>query len=81
LYNASIYRDENGEIIGVFAAARDITERKKAEEALKKVHDNFSTSLIFIFPSGLSSDSYKYFKNAEICLFHHLSLYLLAKLN
>ena len=40
LYNASVYRDENGEVIGVFAAARDITESKKAQEALKKVHDN-----------------------------------------
>jgi PAS domain S-box-containing protein len=35
LYNASVYRDESGEVIGVFAAARDITERKKAEEILK----------------------------------------------
>ncbi|HWR25397.1 MAG TPA: PAS domain S-box protein [Methanosarcina sp.] len=35
LYNASVYRDEAGKIIGVFAAARDITERKKAEELLK----------------------------------------------
>jgi PAS domain S-box-containing protein len=35
LYNASIYMDEFGEVIGVFAAARDITERKKAEELLK----------------------------------------------
>src|SRR5665647_1384725 len=40
LYNASVYRGENGEVIGVFAAARDITERQKAEEALKKAHDN-----------------------------------------
>jgi PAS domain S-box-containing protein len=40
LYNASIYRSENGEIIGVFAAARDITERKKSEEALKKAYEN-----------------------------------------
>ncbi len=32
LYNASVYRDEAGQVIGVFAAARDITERKKAEE-------------------------------------------------
>ena len=40
LYNASVYKDESGEIIGVFAAARDITGRKKAEEALKKAHDN-----------------------------------------
>jgi PAS domain S-box-containing protein len=36
LYNASVYRDEDGKVIGVFAAARDITERKKAEEMLKQ---------------------------------------------
>jgi PAS domain S-box-containing protein len=36
LYNATIYRNETGEIQGVFAAARDITERKRAEEALKE---------------------------------------------
>mgnify|MGYP000894017674 FL=1 len=35
LYNASVYRNEDGEVIGVFAAARDITELKKAEELLK----------------------------------------------
>ena len=32
VYNASVYRNEAGEVQGVFAAARDITERKKAEE-------------------------------------------------
>ncbi len=35
LYNAAVYKNEEGEIQGVFAAARDITERKKAEEAVK----------------------------------------------
>jgi PAS domain S-box-containing protein len=34
LYNASIYRNEKGAVAGVFAAARDITELKLAEEAL-----------------------------------------------
>ena len=38
LYNATAYRDGAGNAIGVFAAARDITERKKAEEAIKKAH-------------------------------------------
>jgi PAS domain S-box-containing protein len=36
VYNASLYRDEAGNAMGVFAAARDITERKRAEEALKQ---------------------------------------------
>ncbi|MGE5841271.1 MAG: PAS domain S-box protein, partial [Deltaproteobacteria bacterium] len=36
LYNATIYRNETGEIQGVFAAARDITERKRTEEALRE---------------------------------------------
>ncbi len=31
LYNAALYRDEAGNVQGVFAAARDITERKRAE--------------------------------------------------
>jgi diguanylate cyclase (GGDEF)-like protein/PAS domain S-box-containing protein len=31
LYNASLYRDEAGRVLGAFAAARDVTERKKAE--------------------------------------------------
>ena len=35
LYNASVYRDSNGNVLGVFAAARDITEQKKAENELR----------------------------------------------
>ncbi len=35
LYNAAVYRDETGKVIGVFAAARDITQRKKAEKDLR----------------------------------------------
>ncbi|MDP4285314.1 MAG: ATP-binding protein [Bacteroidota bacterium] len=30
LYNASIYKDSNGNVLGVFAAARDVTEQKWA---------------------------------------------------
>ena len=31
LYNASLYRDESGAVLGVFAAARDFTERSRSE--------------------------------------------------
>lgn len=39
IYNARVYRDELGKIMGVFAAARDITERMRAEEALQRAYD------------------------------------------
>jgi PAS domain S-box-containing protein len=32
LYNASVYKDERGNVLGVFAAARDVTAQKQAEE-------------------------------------------------
>lgn len=37
LYNASLYRDEGGKVAGIFAAARDITERKKMEDEIRRL--------------------------------------------
>jgi len=37
LYNASVYLDANGNVAGVFAAARDITERKQAEARINQL--------------------------------------------
>jgi PAS domain S-box-containing protein len=39
LYNASIYKDDQGRVKGVFAAARDVTERKRAEKELRLERD------------------------------------------
>jgi PAS domain S-box-containing protein len=39
LYNAAVYRDETGKVSGIFAAARDISERKKTEELLFKKNE------------------------------------------
>jgi len=36
LYNASVYKDDKGNVLGVFAAARDITKQKSVEENLEK---------------------------------------------
>jgi PAS domain S-box-containing protein len=38
LYNATVYKDTGGNVIGVFAAARDITERKTAEEKQRVIN-------------------------------------------
>jgi PAS domain S-box-containing protein len=45
LYNASVYKDDRGEVLGVFAAARDVTERKMAEE-LQRASSAYARSLI-----------------------------------
>ena len=34
LYNASVYKDARGNVLGVFAAARDVTAQKRAEREL-----------------------------------------------
>jgi PAS domain S-box-containing protein len=43
LYHAALYRDKAGEVVGIFAAARDITERKRTEEALRQSEQEFRT--------------------------------------
>jgi PAS domain S-box-containing protein len=40
LYNAVVYRNEAGQVQGVFAAARDITERKRAEKELAEYREH-----------------------------------------
>ncbi|MGB9204965.1 MAG: ATP-binding protein, partial [Terriglobales bacterium] len=46
LYNATVFRNETGEIEGVFAAARDITERKRAEEEVRRLNDELEQRVI-----------------------------------
>ena len=41
LYNAAVYRNEAGEVQGVLAAARDITDRKRAVEALRQSEEKY----------------------------------------
>lgn len=46
LYNATTYKDVHGNTLGVFAAARDITKIKLAEEKLNITMDNLTRSNI-----------------------------------
>jgi PAS domain S-box-containing protein len=45
LYNASVYRDEAGKVAGVFAAARDITERRHMEQILRESEERYRVAI------------------------------------
>jgi PAS domain S-box-containing protein len=53
LYNATVYKNEAGEVQGVFAAARDITARKAAEK-----RQSVTNSLLELFASKTSRKKY-----------------------
>ena len=40
LYNATVYKDTRGNVLGVFAAARDVTEKKRAEDELDRYREH-----------------------------------------
>jgi PAS domain S-box-containing protein len=59
LYNATVFRNEAGEIQGVFAAARDITDLKKAEEKYQKLFNSIDEGFCIIemvFDVGIPVD-------------------------
>jgi PAS domain S-box-containing protein len=39
LYNATVYRDEAGKVVGVFAAARDISRQREVEKKLRESNE------------------------------------------
>jgi PAS domain S-box-containing protein len=45
VYNASVYRDEAGKVIGLFAAARDIADLRQAEGEVRAVNRDLETLL------------------------------------
>ncbi len=68
-YNASTFKDAQGKLQGVFAAARDITEQKKLEEQLRESQaynrgliEASVDGLITVDPTGTISDV-----NARMC--------------
>ncbi len=67
LYNASVYRDENGDVLGVFAAARDITERREHERQLGLFHSLFELTSDCVFMISPKQDFRFVFVNDATC--------------
>ena len=56
LYNASVYHDIKGNVLGVFAAARDVTTATQAFDAARGMIESSLDSLVAISPEGMITD-------------------------
>ncbi|MFA5891264.1 MAG: PAS domain S-box protein, partial [Actinomycetota bacterium] len=56
LYNASVYKDAQGSVLGVFAAARDVTAQKQASQYARSLIEASLDPLVTISPEGKITD-------------------------
>src|SRR5439155_1149384 len=56
LYNATVYKDSQGKTLGIFAAARDVTEQKQASQYARSLIEASLDPLVTISPKGKITD-------------------------
>jgi PAS domain S-box-containing protein len=56
LYNASVYKDARGNVLGVFAAARDVTAQQLASQYARSLIEASLDPLVTISPEGKITD-------------------------
>ncbi len=52
LYNASVYKDAQGNVLGVFAAARDVTESRRAEQRFRTLIESAPDAMVLANREG-----------------------------
>jgi len=57
LYNATAYRDSQGNVLGLFAATRDVTGQRKAAQYARSLIEATVESLVAISPEGKITDT------------------------
>ncbi|BAX80056.1 PAS domain S-box protein [Labilibaculum antarcticum] len=56
LYNASVYKDDKGNVLGVFAAARDVTQQKQSSQYARSLIEASLDPLVTISAEGKITD-------------------------
>lgn len=56
LYNASVYKDNSGNVLGIFAAARDVTLQKQASQYARSLIESSLDPLVTISGDGKITD-------------------------
>jgi PAS domain S-box-containing protein len=57
LYNATAYRDTQGNVLGLFAATRDVSDQRKAAQYARSLIEATMESLVAISPDGKITDT------------------------
>ena len=57
LFNASVYKDASGNVLGVSAVARDVTEQKQASQYARSLIEASLDPLVIISPEGKITDA------------------------
>ncbi len=67
LYNATVYRDATGEVRGAFAAARDVTECKKAQEEVRPLHETLAQRAAELEATNKELVAFSYSVSHDLC--------------